>query len=293
MSNMMSNPSYLEQFNYQLYGPENGRKWVFLHGLMGYGANWRRIVGSLANNLATNLTNNLGPNPSAERILTFDQRGHGRSMKPETGYASEDYADDLYRIAQELGWEKFILVGHSMGGRNALAFAHKYPAQVTKLVIEDIGPEPNMQAIDYYRKILGSVPTPFASKLAAKEFFLNEWPKTGVVHENILILGQYLYSNIEEKPDGSADWRFSKDAILASVIQGRAKNVWHELRTLTMPTLVIRGENSPELSHVEFQRMLAAGPQIEGVEIPNAGHWVHADQFEAFTRAILKFADSV
>jgi pimeloyl-ACP methyl ester carboxylesterase len=179
-----------------------------------------------------------------------------------------------------------------MGGRNALSFAHKYPKSVEKLVIEDIGPDPQMQAITYYKNLLGSVPTPFPSKLAAKEFFLNDWPKLGVVHENVLTLGQYLYSNMDEQPNGSVEWRFSKEAIMASVLQGRAKDVWHELRTLTMPTLVIRGENSTELSADVFQKMIVANPSIQGLQIPNAGHWVHADQADAFSRAILQFADS-
>ncbi len=274
---MVRTTSYLERFNYQLTGPDQGRKWVFLHGLMGYGSNWRKITSQLA----------------SERILTFDQRGHGRSWKPVTGYASEDYADDLFLIAQELGWDKFILVGHSMGGRNALSFAHKYPEKVTKLVIEDIGPDPSMGAVAYYENLLGAVPTPFPTKLAAKEFFMNEWSKLGVVHENVLTLGQYLYSNMEDKPDGSVDWRFSKEAILSSVKQGRANDVWDELHRLTMPTLVIRGENSKELSRDVFQRMVASNPAVSGVEIPNAGHWVHADQFQAFASAILDFSNTL
>lgn len=272
----MNEVSYLSRFHYQLYGPENGRKWVFLHGLMGYASNWRKIVSGMA----------------SERVLTFDQRGHGRSWKPLTGYATEDYADDLQQITQELGWDSFILVGHSMGGRNALGFAHKYPLKVQKLVIEDIGPDPQMSAVDYYQKMLGAVPTPFKTKLLAKEFFMNEWPKLGLTHDNILALGQYLYSNLEDKPDGSVDWRFSKEGIMASVIQGRAKDVWHELRTLTMPTLVIRGEKSSELSRDVFERMIASNPRIQGVEIPNAGHWVHADQSHEFLRNILEFANS-
>jgi pimeloyl-ACP methyl ester carboxylesterase len=272
---MLTTTSYLSRFNYQLYGPENGRKWIFLHGLMGYGSNWRKITSQLPQ----------------ERILVFDQRGHGRSWKPMTGYASEDYADDVHLIAQDLGWDRFILVGHSMGGRNALSFAHKYPDQVEKLVIEDIGPDPDMNAIAYYQNMLSSVPTPFASKLLAKEFFMNEWPKLGVVHENVLTLGQYLYSNLQDTPEGKVDWRFSKDAIMASVIQGRAKDAWHELRTLTMPTLVIRGENSRELSKESFQRMLASNKQIQGVEISNAGHWVHADQASQFAESLLNFAN--
>ena len=272
----MSRKSYLENFFYLLQGPENGRKWVFLHGLMGYASNWRKVLSGM----------------SEERTLAIDQRGHGRSFKPDFGYASEDYADDLQLITEELGWDSFILVGHSMGGRNALAFAHKYPQKVQKLVIEDIGPEPQFEAIEYYQKMLNSVPTPFPSRLEAKEFFLNVWPTLGVVHDNVMALGQYLNSNLEEKEDGRVDWRFSRAAILASVTQGRAKDVWHELRGLTMPTLVIRGQNSRELSPEVFQRMILANPNIRGVEISNAGHWVHADQSQEFLRNILEFAKS-
>jgi esterase len=269
-------PSYLERFNYQLNGPEEGRKWVFLHGLMGYGSNWRKVVSQLEKD---------------NRILTFDQRGHGRSWQPLAGYASEDYADDLFQIAKELGWQKFILVGHSMGGRNALLFAHKYAEMVEKLVIVDIGAEARPEAITYYQKLLAAIPAPFTSKLAAKEFFMNVFPRLPIAHENLLTLGQYLYSNLEDKEQGVVSWRFSPEAIIASVNQGRAKDVWSELRTLSMETLIIRGANSPELSKEEFLRMLAANPRIIGKEINNAGHWVHADQPQEFVRILLDFVN--
>lgn len=269
--------SYLSRFNYQLNGPESGRKWVFLHGLMGYGSNWRKIVSALE---------------ATERILTFDQRGHGRSWKPLTGYTSVDYAEDLFLITEELGWDRFFLVGHSMGGRNALAFAAKYPEKVEKLVIEDIGPDSNLTAVDYYSHMLGTVPVPFKTKLEAKEFMLNEWPKKGIVHESVLVLAHYLYSNLEEKEDGSVDWRFSKDAIIESVRAGRVHDAWDKLKSLSVPTLVIRGVNSKELSIQTFQKMLAVNLLIKGVEVSNAGHWVHADQPKEFARLISEFSNS-
>lgn len=268
--------SYLSQFNFQLFGPENGPKWIFLHGLMGFGLNWRKIATGLQD---------------TERILTFDQRGHGKSWKPVTGYAPEDYADDVYLIAQELGWEKFTLVGHSMGGRNALMFAHKFPEKLERLIIEDIGPESSPNAPAYYKWLLGLVPTPFPSKLVAKEFFLNEFP--GLVRgkvEHPETLGSYFYANIIETENGQADWRFSVEAIHTSVLQGRAQDHWRELRSLPMDTLIIRGENSRELSREAFQRMLVANPRIQGVEIPNAGHWVHSDQPEEVLKVIRQFA---
>lgn len=267
--------SYLSQFNYQLLGPESGRRWVFLHGLMGYGLNWRSIAKGLE---------------QTERVLIFDQRGHGRSWKPLTGYAPEDFADDLFLITQELGWDRFILVGHSMGGRNALSFAHKFPEKLEKLVIEDIGPEGDPSAPDYYRWLLGVVPTPFLNKLAAKEFFMNEFkPLVKDRTENPDTLGAYFYSNMVENENGQVDWRFSKDAIISAVVQGRAKEQWNELRSLPVSTLVIRGERSRELSSEVFRRMVVANPRIEGVEIPNAGHWVHSDQPEEFLKVIRKF----
>jgi esterase len=267
-------PSYLSQFNYQLFGPEEGRKWVFLHGLMGYGLNWRKIATGLQ---------------ESERVLIFDQRGHGKSWKPKTGYAPEDYAEDLYLITQELGWERFILVGHSMGGRNALMFAHKFPEKVERLIIEDIGPDSNPGAPDYYRKLFAIVPAPFPTKLAAKEFFLNEFPKVFKITDQPETLGAYLYSNIIELQDGRADWRYDKEAMIATVVQGRAQDHWREFRTLPMPTLIIRGETSKELPRDIFLRMSVSNPRIEAVEISNAGHWVHSDQPAEFLRIIRQF----
>jgi esterase len=270
-------PSYLSQFNYQLTGPQGGRRWVFLHGLMGYALNWRKIISGLE---------------STEQVLVYDQRGHGRSMKPATGYAAEDYADDLYLITQELEWDKFILVGHSMGGRNALMFASKFPQKLEKLVIEDIGPEGDLSAVQYYKNLLGLVPTPFESKLSAKEFFLNEFPRRLQSiggHENAETLGQYFYANLIEREDHLIDWRFSVEAIFQSVQLGRAKDHWEELRHLPMETLVIRGQNSKELSPEVFQRMCLSNPRISGVEIPNAGHWVHSEQSAEFLRVLKDF----
>jgi pimeloyl-ACP methyl ester carboxylesterase len=134
------------------------------------------------------------------------------------------------------------------------------------------------------------VPTPFANKLLAKEFFLNQFkPLVKGKTENPDTLGQYLYSNIIETPEGKADWRFSKDAILGTVVQGRAKDMWNELRSLNVQTLVIRGENSKVLSRDTYQRMCVANPLISGLEISDAGHWVHSDQPEEFLSAIRKF----
>lgn len=266
--------SYLNNFYHQFYGPEEGRKWVFLHGLMGYGQNWRRIISALE---------------STERVLAYDQRGHGRSFQPEANYAPEDYANDLMQILNELGWEKIILVGHSMGGRNVLNFAYRHPERVSKLVIEDIGPEANPNAHDYYEYLLNLVPTPFASREEAKRYFFDDFVKTAKTRENIMVMANYFYSNMVEQPNGTVDWRFSKNGIINSVRQGRSDDRWEEVRGLQVPTLLIRGANSKELSRENYEGMLASNPLIKGVEIPGAGHWVHSDQPQPFIEALKVF----
>lgn len=261
-----------------------GQRWIFLHGMMGYHQNWRRIVSAL---------------DPQDVAFIFDQRGHGKSMKPVTGYAAADYARDLFEIVQELNWTKFILVGHSMGGRNALIFTVEHPELVEKLIIEDIGPDAAPEALSYYKNLLDIVPTPFATKLLAKQFFLNDFKRAyarvartaGAEHDPMTdTLGLYFYSNIIETEDGRADWRFSKRAIMESVAMGRGSDHWAEFESLTVPTLALRGQNSEELSSAVFDRMSRSNPNVRGIEIANAGHWIHYDQPDEFVRVIKEFA---
>ncbi|MCB0386202.1 MAG: alpha/beta hydrolase, partial [Bdellovibrionales bacterium] len=181
------------------------------------------------------------------------------------------------------------LVGHSMGGRNALAFAHRHPHRVKKLVIEDIGPDSHPDALKQIEFYLGQVPTPFADKRAAKRFFDEVFPGLIGSGPKARVLAQYFYTNITTREDGLADWRFSPKAILGSVKEGRAYERWDQIRDLKMPTLVIRGGRSEELTEEVFHRMVAANPLIKGVQIEHSGHWVHFDQPQAFIEALTHF----
>src|SRR2546427_12344138 len=74
-------------------------------------------------------------------VVSLDQRGHGESQWAEPpAYATEDFARDLVGVMDALGWERMTVVGHSMGGHNAMAFAAWHPERVTRLVIVDSRP---------------------------------------------------------------------------------------------------------------------------------------------------------
>ena len=267
--------SYLSQFNHQISGSGSAAaKLVFLHGLLGYGANWRRIVRAF---------------DQEYEVLVYDQRGHGKSIRPESGYAPEDFAEDLRQILDELGWDKIDLVGHSMGGRNAVHFAFKYPERVKRLVIEDMGPEGSELAVTRMEELLYGVPTPFESRVAAKEFFMNEFVQKFSQRPQVKLLGQFLYSNLNELEDKRMDWRFDREIMLNCVREGRARDRWEEFLGLQMPTLLIRGETSDELTPEVYQKVVAENNRIQGVEIAEAGHWVHYDQPEKFSEVIHEF----
>lgn len=267
---------HIENFHYQITGNPQGTQLVFLHGLMGSAANWRRIAQAFEADF---------------HILTFDQRGHGRSFQPPDGYHPRDYAQDLRRILDDLGWDRVALVGHSMGGRNAMEFAAHFPHRVKVLVIEDIGPDSSTRAVSGIEKLLALVPTPFPGRAEARAFFENEYPALIAFNPQPEVVSKFFLANIEQKPDGTSDWRFSKEAILTTMREGRQSDHWDSFENLKMPVLIVRGETSKDLPRDVFERMLKVLPAARGVEIPGAGHWVHFDQPDAFIQALKEFFD--
>lgn len=267
--------SYLDNFNYSITGSkEKAQKLVFLHGVMGFGLNWRTVTKSFE---------------SDYECLVYDQRGHGRSFHPDNGYSPEDYAEDLRLILDELGWEKVNLVGHSMGGRNALEFAHRFPSRVARLVIEDIGPVMRESAADSLLTLLNSVPVPFESKRKAKEFFDTKFLDTFRAHSDASGIAQFFYANIIENDQRRAVWRFSEKGVRESILAGRTQDRWKEIEGLKMRTLLVRGELSRDLPRDLFDEILRRNPSIRGEEIKGAGHWVHSDQPEAFIAVLRSF----
>ncbi len=257
----------LEDFSYRILGTGCKRRLVFLHGLMGFASNWMTIARALDREF---------------EILLLDQRGHGRSFKPQFGYSPEDYASDLKQIVDELGWRKFDLVGHSMGGRNALCYTHLHPQYVNTLVIEDIGPEANPQSLPFIQKLLDDVPLPFGSRKEAKDYFDQS------LNGN-MVFGEYLLANLKKGADGKLTWRFYAPGILESVMKGRLQDRWEEIRGLNVPTLVIRGSQSDELSRATLEQMVEMNPRVSAVEVSGAGHWVHFEQPLAFIRELRRF----
>ena len=83
---------------------------------------------SLWGDCATDLTD-------AFDVLAYDQRGLGRTSKPDKPYLMADFADDAAALLDAVGWEHVRVVGVSFGGMAALELALRYPGRVTRLAL--------------------------------------------------------------------------------------------------------------------------------------------------------------
>lgn len=265
---------YLDNFHYSILGQNTEQRIVFVHGLMAFAANWRKIANKFE---------------AEYQCLIYDQRGHGRSFKPETGYKPQDFAEDLNKITDELGWGKFHLVGHSMGARVAMTFAHMFPQKVLTLCLEDSGADVKPDSFKYYEEMLNIVPTPFKTKDEMKAFFQNDFLRLFKPHEDPVVLMTFLQANILENENGLYDWKFYKQGIIEIVREGHMKDRWVEVSSFKMPVLLVRGENSHILSQDEYERMLQVNPNIEGYTVNGAGHWVHYEKYQEFAKALRQF----
>src|SRR5207248_7374397 len=76
------------------------------------------------------------------RIMAMDVRGHGESAwSPDGAYQYSDQAGDLAALIDQLGIERFVLIGTSMGGIIAMVYASQYADRLRGLVLNDIGPD--------------------------------------------------------------------------------------------------------------------------------------------------------
>lgn len=113
--------------------PGTGTPVLLLHGLASQRRFWNLVVPHLVAG-----RNAAGPGAGLP-VLAIDQRGHGDSDRPESGYELTTVAADLSSALDALGWSRVVLVGHSWGGAVAATFAAAHPERVLALVGVDGG----------------------------------------------------------------------------------------------------------------------------------------------------------
>jgi pimeloyl-ACP methyl ester carboxylesterase len=215
-------------------------------------------------------------------MIALDQRGHGESewARPPA-YATESFASDLLGVFDAFGWRQAALVGHSMGGHNAMSFSAWHPARVSALVIVDSRPSIPVDRLDRLRTRGMVTLRPYPTREAAAASF-RLLPRETVADPALLAhLGR---SGVVER-DGHWVYRFDP----ASNGQRQPVDAWTLVDRITAPTLVVRGELSPNFTREMADQLRAAIPGAKYVEIPGAYHHLVLDNPQAFVQAVDPF----
>jgi pimeloyl-ACP methyl ester carboxylesterase len=235
---------------------------VLLHGLFGRGQNF----GGLARRLATKF-----------RVVSMDLRNHGASAHA-FGMDYVTLAGDVMATLSALSIAQAALLGHSMGGKAAMAAALMSPSRVLRLLVADIAPVAYRHGNAAIVAALRAVPLRAGMTRGEADAAL-----AGAVPD--AAMRAFLLTNLQL---GSAPfWRIGLAEIAAAVgdLQG-----WPAVAgAYPGPALFVRGERSDYVGAAEAAAITALFPQARLVTIADAGHWVHADQPQAFADLVEAF----
>jgi pimeloyl-ACP methyl ester carboxylesterase len=229
----------------QLNVRDQGRgepSFLFLHYWGGSSRTWDPVI----NRLETDF-----------RCVAYDQRGWGDSDKPETGYSVQDLANEAEALLRTLGLTRYVLIGHSMGGKVAQLLASRRPAGLEALIL--IAPAP---------------PTPINLTEAERNQRIQAYGNREAVEfliQNVLtavpLSDQIREQIIEDTLKGAAPAKYAWPE------KGLLEDISRAVLDICVPTLVLAGENDQVEKIDLLERALVPNiPTARITIIPETGH---------------------
>ena len=257
-------------------GGSGERRVLLVHGFTGAKDDFEEAVDRLAD--------------AGWHAVTADLRGHGNSEKPATedAYDLELFADDLWALADALGWERFVLLGVSMGGMIAQVAALRHPERLDGLVLMDTSSGPP-EGIDGSDVALGVAVVREHGMAVLRELQdAREGPLETPAARRLR----------EERPGWDEFEKTKFLAASADMWAAMAPEMVHQddrldrLATLSMPVLVIAGDQDRPFVGPS-RRMAKAIPNARLVVIPDAGHSPQFENPEAWWQALTDFLNEL
>ena len=242
----------------------SGAPILLLHGLFGAAKN----LGAIARGLG-----------SDAKVIALDLRNHGDSPHG----AAMDYAAmaaDVAETMQAFDIASAPVIGHSMGGKTAMALALSQPALVQRLVVMDIAPVSYDHAYDDFVSAMQAIPlSPNLSRHAAEAMLQDAVPDAPMraFLLNNLILGD------------TPRWRIGLAEISTAMPELTGWADPPGWQPYAGPTLFLRGGNSSYVQPVALPAIMQRFPHAQQETIPDAGHWLHAEQPQAVIAALKEF----
>jgi len=243
---------------------------VILHGMFGQARNWTQIAKSLSYRFSCH---------------SFDLRNHGASpWAPTMDYPA--MAGDVADSMSDRGVARAPVIGHSMGGKVAMALALTQPERVSALIVADIAPASyragNLPLVQAMRRIDLSQ----LSRRAEVDALLAPDVPDRMVRS-------FLLQSLVVEGHGALSWRLNLDALEQEMAVLGDFPVFPETVRYEGPVLFVAGAKSDYIRPEHRPEIARLFPQARHVTLKDAAHWVHADQPEAFARLVTEFLGAV
>ena len=220
------------------------------------------------------------------RVIVPDVRGRGLSQRDSdpANYKMSIYMRDLESLLNGLGADNVSVIGTSMGGLMAMTLGATQPERVSRIVLNDVGPELDPVGLERIRRYAGRSPT-VATWAAAvtqlREVFGAALPGLPEARWEVIARRSYRMNAAGMlEPDA--------DPMIGEVLRnaaGAARDLWPLWGALSeIPVLALRGELSDLLSAQTLARMQREKPDLETAIIPKRGHTPLLDEPECLGR---------
>ncbi len=266
------------RFHYLDWGNPDAPHMVLLHGFAQTCHSWDFVALSFCDRF---------------HVVALDQRGHGDSDWAEDGdYSPESQQTDIAAVAETLDLDRFVLMGLSMGGRNAFTYAASHSDRVRALVIVDAGPQ-NMRAGS--QNIRNFVQQD--DELDSVDDFVQRVLQYNPRRDPVQVRGSILH-NLRQLPSGKWTWKYDKRLRQPGSRRFQqdpetSDRLWGYLESLACPTLVVRGAQSDIIALDTAGDMHSRIPNGRLATVENAGHLVMGDNPSGFERAVTEFLSNV
>lgn len=248
---------------------------IIIHGLYGSSDNWLTIARELSSDYL---------------VYLVDLRNHGNS--PHTDRHTYPLMKlDLLEFVDRHDIEKAVIIGHSMGGKVAMAFSAEFPERIKSMAVIDIGPKSYHKLTDYssqaieHMNILNAMQSVDFSVVKTREDIdaqLEDYIKSYRIRN-------FLMKNIRRGRDNTFSWKINVDVLIKELPAILERVVFRAQVVSGFPVLFIRGENSDYILDEDIPGIKNFFPEAEFVTIPGAGHWLHAEKPELLLRILREF----
>jgi pimeloyl-ACP methyl ester carboxylesterase len=262
------------RLHYLDWGGHGKQPMLLLHGFMGHAHVWDVFALEFRNHY---------------HVVSLDQRGHGESEWSQgLAYSIDDHFSDICRFAGILGLDRMILIGHSMGGRNALLFAACFPEKIERLMLVDSRPWDSEQSSSALMQLLMHFPLQSDTLEEVVESIRKIYPLLSL--EFAHHIARYGYRQAGDgKYVPTYDTRMSLQCQKSNY---SADNLCSFVGNISCPTLIVRGERSTFLSKEDAKRIVDCLPKGVLREISHSTHMPAQENPEEFKAVVWEFLRS-